>query len=542
MVSDEPSRTTVPAPAAPAARRGALAHRSLSSMAASIRADGGHQLRPRRLELPGALLQPLLAPLDLLRLGAPGAHVLERHPALLLLVRAVEQGDRDAALVGVLELLAHPLGGAQVELRRNPRPPQLEGQGQAVVGEGRIEDGDQHLGGGPALAGPAEVDEGGEQAVDADRGAGGGHLLAEEAHHQVVVAAAAEDRAELPRLVEHRLEDRPGVVGEAAGDRQVERHPVVAVAEGVEVAGDAGDDVDLLGRPLDAGEQLGELAHHLGPLLRADGEEALDAVHLVAGQPDAGDRVPRLVDVAGGQLAADLVRPHLLQLVEDAEDVGPLLGGDAGVGEQHVEDAAAGEAHRVGADLQGLQGVAHAGDDLGVGDLRDHPHRVEVELGELAEAPLVRLVGAPHRRHLVAAERARQVAVLGDHPRQRHGEIEAQAERFRLRPLDAEDRALRLLARRRAEQHVEVLDGRGGEGHEAVQLVDAADGVHHPLPGQQLGRHQVAQPLEQTGFDSRGHGKPLSRGLMRSVLIGVRRGVNVCLAGPPDPQSGALTT
>ena len=47
------------------------------------------------------------------------------------------------------------------------------------------------------------------------------------------------------------------------------------------------------------------------------------------------------------------------------------------------------------------------------------------------------LVGAPHRRHLVAAERPRQLGVLGDHAGERHGEVEAQAERLVLRVADA---------------------------------------------------------------------------------------------------------
>ena len=87
----------------------------------------------------------------------------------------------------------------------------------------------------------------GQQAIDADRRADGGDRLAEEAHDQVVVTAAAEDGAELRRVEQDRFEDRAGVVGEAAGDGEIERDAIVVVAEGVEMIGDFLDDVDLRG-------------------------------------------------------------------------------------------------------------------------------------------------------------------------------------------------------------------------------------------------------------------------------------------------------
>jgi hypothetical protein len=255
--------------------------------------------------------------------------------------------------------------------------------------------------------------QGGEQPVDADRGAGRRHPLAEEAEHQVVVAAAAEDGAELRRIEEDRLEDRAGVVGEAAGDREVEGHLPVAVAERVEMARDRVDGADRLAGAGQLAEDVAELVDDLGAAVGADGEEALDPVDLVGGEGEAGDEVARLVEVAGGELLPHLLDADLVELVQDPEDVDAALGRDVGEGEEQVQERAGGEADAEGVDLQGAEGVAHAGDHLGVPHLRLDAHRVEVELGELAEAPVVGFVGAPYRRGLVAAERPRQVRVLG---------------------------------------------------------------------------------------------------------------------------------
>src|SRR5205823_10303388 len=103
---------------------------------------------------------------------------------------------------------------------------------------------DEDAGGGFARVALIQVFERGQEAVDTHRGADGGDALAEEAHDEIVVAAAAENGAELRRVEKDGLEDGAGVVGEAAGDGEVEGNAVVAVAEGVEVFRDPLDDVD----------------------------------------------------------------------------------------------------------------------------------------------------------------------------------------------------------------------------------------------------------------------------------------------------------
>src|SRR5207237_10603535 len=136
--------------------------------------------------------------------------------------------------------------------------------------------------------------------------------------------------------------------------------------------------------------------------------EALDALDLVARQADAADDVARLVFVALHQLETNFVEADFVELVEDAEDVDALLGRDARVLEQQVQHRPAGEADEGAADVERLETVAHAGDDLGVGDVGLGADGVEVELRELAEATLVRRVGAPPRPDLGAAEEPRQ--------------------------------------------------------------------------------------------------------------------------------------
>src|SRR6185295_11785015 len=171
--------------------------------------------------------------------------------------------------------------------------------------------------------------------------------------------------------------------------------------------GDALDDVDLLARAVDVLEQRSQLADDFAAMIVLDVEELLDARDLIDAQPDAADRVARFVFVAVHQLEADLVDADFVELVEDAENVNRLTFGNRRVREQEIEDRARREADEIAADVERRQRVAHAGDDLGVGDLAHRADGVEIELRELAEAAFVRLVRAPNRRDLITAERAR---------------------------------------------------------------------------------------------------------------------------------------
>ena len=127
--------------------------------------------------------------------------------------------------------------------------------------------------------------------------------------------------------------------------------------------------------------------------------------------------------------------------------------------------------------------------------------RVHVALVELAEAPLLRPVGAPHRLNLVALEELRQLAlVLGDDARQRHGEVVPQREvgfarltAFLAALQDLENQPIAFFAVL-AEQRLDVLDRRRLERLEPVPLIhvgDDADDVR--APAHVLGK-KVAHP------------------------------------------------
>ena len=73
-----------------------------------------------------------------------------------------------------------------------------------------------------ARARASELDERGQEAIDADRGPGRGHAFAEESHDEIVVASAAEHRPELRGVEQLRLEHGAGVVGEAPGDAEID--------------------------------------------------------------------------------------------------------------------------------------------------------------------------------------------------------------------------------------------------------------------------------------------------------------------------------
>ena len=117
---------------------------------------------------------------------------------------------------------------------------------------------------------------------------------------------------------------------------------------------------------------------------------------------------------------------------------------------------------------------------------------VEIELRELAIAALVGLIRAPDRRDLVAAERAGRSLYWAMTRASGTVRSKRSPSVFLLGIGDAEDRLLRFLPRAAGED-VEVLDGRRAEGHEAIKLVDAADGVDHLLAGQHLIGQEVAE-------------------------------------------------
>ncbi len=129
---------------------------------------------------------------------------------------------------------------------------------------------------------------------------------------------------------------------------------------------------------------------------------------------------------------------------------------------------------------------------------------VDVGLQELAVAPLLRPLPAPDLLDLVAAERELELAGVLQHVAgERHGQVEVQGQRVRLRVLGAgadvvvqpaHDVDL-LVDLPLAQQLGERLDRARLQWREAGQLEGTAQVVHHLLLGQPLAR----QPLGEAG-------------------------------------------
>ena len=148
--------------------------------------------------------------------------------------------------------------------------------------------------------------------------------------------------------------------------------------------------------------------------------------------------------------------------------------------------------------------------DLDVVVVGERPHAddVDIGLGELAVATLLRPLPAPHFLRLVAPEREGQVAGVLQHVAgERHGEIEVQTQLvdgvvLRVQAADDVDLLLDLAF---AGQLLQRLDGARLDGAETVQFEGAAKHVEHgllhdPTGGQILGKarqgartgHQIA--------------------------------------------------
>ena len=327
-------------------------------------------------------------------------------------LREPDEGDPTA--VGVLDLLAELLGG-HGHLGCDPAgAQQLGGVLRGAPG---------------VLVGQGHVDGGGHGA------AGGGHLLGEHAHHQSgdtdgqaharehavalgrqrVVPAAGADRAQLLVSGEHRLVDRPGVVVQAAGDRQVGHRTSGGAA--VQLT----DHLGQLGQPhlqqLVLHTERADLLHEggvLGPDLRQ--RQGLGGL--------LGGGAELLLEQLGHALGADL-----LQLVDGAQHPGGVLQPDPPV--EALGELAVVDPQREVPDRQGAQGLGDHQGHVHVVPERQGAvtHHVDVRLRELPGPPLLRTFTAPDLLDLVAAEREGQVAgVLHHVAGEGHGQVEVQGQ------------------------------------------------------------------------------------------------------------------
>ena len=202
----------------------------------------------------------------------------------------------------------------------------------------------------------------------------------------------------------------------------------------------------------------------------------------------------------------DAVGPDLVQLVDLAEHGDGVLDAQPTVealGEQPVVHP-----HQHGrepeVDVQPFEGGERDQRQLDV-EVRGQRPRVDdvdVGLGELAVATLLRPLAAPHLLDLVAAEREGElVGVLEHVARERHGEVEVQPQLGRAARLggDALHRVDLLVDLTLLGQRVQRLDRAGLDRGEAVQLEDLAQPVEDLLLDDALLGGQLGEPGQRAG-------------------------------------------
>ena len=251
-----------------------------------------------------------------------------------------------------------------------------------------------------------------EDALEAERDAAGGNVLAGKHADQVVVAAAATEAA--GEIGHANLEDRPRVVRQPAREAAIERQ----VRPGAGALAEREDLPQILNPGLAfVIEDRGLLIHPLREIRRRR-----------AGQLFQQRRRDAVGEPLLSQLLANAVDANLVGLVHDDQGRAVQLRRHAGVRQHRIQQLAV-----IDDDLEVLEAKLqqHVGgrrQDLCLDGHRRRADRVDVALIELAEAALLRPVGAPHRLNLVALEELRQLRpILGDDARERHGHVVAQA-------------------------------------------------------------------------------------------------------------------
>ena len=163
------------------------------------------------------------------------------------------------------------------------------------------------------------------------------------------------------------------------------------------------------------------------------------------------------------------------------------------------------QTHREVGEAQAAEHLSPGREQLGLDGHRGRAGGIDVALVELAEAALLRPIGAPHRLHLVALEELGQRGpVFGHHARQRHGEVVAQGE-IGLAGLavfatlqDLEDQPVAFFAVL-AREGLDVLDRRRLERLEAVALEHPGDDAYDVLAPANVGRQEVAHAARRLG-------------------------------------------
>ncbi len=240
-------------------------------------------------------------------------------------------------------------------------------------------------------------------------------MPANERPGEICVAATRADAAVVGPVEELSLVDGAGVVVQAAGDGQV-RHDA-AGRQVRQFVQDEREFVQTLGEQVGGDAEATDVRGHS----RVD---ATDVGEIQTGFDLCGcQRGPR------GEQLLDPGRTHFVNLVRDPDDAERVVDAQAAVEAlQHLPIV---DIDRPGGDVQAGQDLVDDPGELGVEVQRNvvDVDDVDVALGELAVAALLRTLATPDPLHLVALEREDQVVeVCGDVPGERHGQVEVQAE------------------------------------------------------------------------------------------------------------------
>ena len=339
-----------------------------------------------------------------------------------------------------------------------------------------------------------------DQTLEADREAGGGHLAAEQPADHPVVSPAAGDGRRVAGGGD--LEDRARVVAHAAHERRIEAHPAARGDLGVRGGDDRGERFPGgLGRARQRRPQ--PFQRHLG---RAQPrQQRLEA-------PDGVRVVPTLAQLGQHARGAQAV-----ELVERDEEAGLRRLRKAAVARDELEQAPVVDPHGEARQPEPRQGVGGGEDQLDLDERRGQPQHVDVALGELPEAALLRPLRAPHGADLDRLQRVGQPrVVLRVVTRERHREVEAQAEVGQILPRaprrlellaalhDLEDQLL-VLAAVAAGQQAQALERRRLDAAEAVRAVDGDDLAHGRVAQLDLVGEDVAHTPRGRGGNTAGH-------------------------------------
>ena len=217
----------------------------------------------------------------------------------------------------------------------------------------------------------------------------------------------------------------------------------------------------------------------------------------------------------GLQFCSHPLGGHLAEFVERPQHVGRAVGYAALV-QNAREHAAVVDPDRERFDPDRREQIVHDEHHFQVGHGAGGADRVEIALHKLTVAAPLRVLPAPHCRHVIALEgRAEDPDVLGAEPGKGHREIKPQADVPAAMILEAVELLVGFVAPLAGED-LEVFKGRRVDRHEAVGAVDTPGNVENVLAYKRLRRQVVAKALERAGFDEGagfGHGAALpSRG------------------------------